>query len=136
MHLDEEAKYVQENRHIARRLTILLQRRRLLRERFTQEDYEECRKSAHELRKVFENEMLAETGNGFLLRALIDMQSACTNFVSAAGTKSANFRQDDELFRYHIVVLREVFAQRMRLIVAKFDLDVTPEVSEIINFAP
>lgn len=55
---DSDAQYLQDNRHIAERLMILLQRRRLLRDRVMDEDYEECRKSAHDLRKVFENEML------------------------------------------------------------------------------
>lgn len=133
---DEEANYLQTNRHIALRLTKLLQRRRLLRDRIGQEDYEECRKSAHQLRKVFENEMLAEQGNGFLLLAITDMQNACTTFVSAAGRNSENFRQDDELFRYHLVVLREIFAQRLGLIVDKFDLPVTPEVQQIVSYTP
>jgi len=132
---DEEAKYLQENRHIAERLIKLLQRRRLLRDRVTDEDYEECRESAHELRKVFENEMLAVTSGRFLLCALTDMQTACTNFVSAAGRNSVAFKKDDELFRYHLVVLREVFAQRVRMIVDRFDLQVTPEIQQVMDFA-
>ncbi|MGR0220873.1 hypothetical protein [Agromyces sp. ZXT2-6] len=133
---DEEANYIQANRHIAIRLTKLLQRRRLLRDRLNQEDYEECRRSAHELRKIFENEMLAENGAGFLLHAMTDLQNACTTFVSAAGRNSENFKRDDELFRYHLVVLREVFAQRMSLIVERFDLPISTEVQQIISFAP
>lgn len=93
-----------------------------------------CRKSAHDLRKVFESEMLAVRGRGFLLRALMGLQAACTSFVSAAGRKSEAFRRDDELFRYHLVVLREVFAQRVGLIVERFNLIVTPEIQEIIDF--
>jgi hypothetical protein len=133
---DDEARYLQDNHHIAERLIKLLQRRRLLRDRLMDEDYEECRESAHDLRKVFENEMLAITDGGFLLRAVTDMQTACTNFVSAAGRHSEAFRRDDELFRYHLVVLREVFAQRVKLIVEEFDLRVTPEVQAIIDFTP
>jgi len=133
---DEEAKYLQENRHIAERLVKLLQRRRLLRDRVMNEDYEECRKSAHDLRKVFENEMLAVTSGGFLFRALTDMQPACTNFVSAAGRKSAAFKEDDELFRYHLVVLREIFARRVSTIVDRFGLAVTPEIQQVMDFAP
>jgi hypothetical protein len=133
---DDEALYLQENHHIAERLIKLLQRRRLLRDRAIYEDHEECRESAHDLRKVFENEMLAVTDGGFLLRAITDMQTACTNFVSAAGRHSEAFRRDDELFRYHLVVLREVFAQRVRLIVETFDLQVTPEIQQVIDFAP
>ncbi|WP_137123472.1 hypothetical protein [Segeticoccus rhizosphaerae] len=133
---DDESRYIQDYRHIAERLVKLLQRRRLLRDRLLAEDYEECRESAHDLRKVFENEMLAVTDRGFLLAAITDMQTACTNFVSAAGRDSANFRRDDELFRYHLIVLREVFAKRLRLIVEKFDLQVTPEIQAVINFAP
>jgi hypothetical protein len=133
---DDEARYLQDNHHIAERLIKLLQRRRLLRDRVMDEDYEECRESAHDLRKVFENEMLAITDGGFLLRAITDMQTACTNFVSAAGRHSEAFRRDDELFRYHLVVLREVFAQRVKLIVERFDLRPTPEVQAIIDFTP
>lgn len=133
---DDEARYLQDNHHIAERLIKLLQRRRLLRDRLMDKDYEECRESAHDLRKIFENETLAITDGGFLLRAVTDMQSACTNFVSAAGRHSEAFRRDDELFRYHLVVLREVFAQRVKLIVEKFDLGVTPEVQAIIDFTP
>lgn len=132
--MDDEATYLADNRHIAERLMILLQRRRLLRDRIMDEDYEECRKSAHDLRKVFENEMLTVSGGGFLLRALMDLQVACTNFVSAAGQKSEAFRRDDDLFRYHLVVLREIFAQRVALIVEKFDLLITPEIQEMIDF--
>jgi hypothetical protein len=132
---DAEAKYLQDNRHIAERVLIFLQRRRLLRDRMMDEDYEECRKSAHELSKVFEGEMLTVEGKGFLFRALMDMQTACTNFVSAAGHKSQAFRGDDELFRYHLVVLREVFAQRVGLIVERFDLPATPEIQQIIERA-
>ncbi len=132
--MDDKATYLADNRHIAQRLMILLQRRRLLRDRIMDEDYEECRKSAHDLRKVFENEMLTVSGGGFLLRALMDLQAACTNFVSAAGRKSEAFRRDDDLFRYHLVVLREIFAQRVGLIVEEFDLLVTPEIQEVIDF--
>lgn len=133
---DDDARYLQDNHHIAERLVKLLQRRRLLRDRVMDEDYEECRESAHDLRKVFENEMLAVTDGGFLLRAITDMQTACTNFVSAAGRHSEAFRRDDELFQYHLTVLREIFARRVRLIVENFDLHVTPEIQQVMDYAP
>ncbi len=131
-----DATYLQDNRHIADRLMIRLVKPRLLRDRFSDEDYEECRKSADRLRKVFESEMLAIQDGGFLLRAVMDLQRACTNFVSAAGRKSEVFREDHELFRYHLTVLREVFAQRVTKIVETFDLQVPFEVQQIMDFRP
>lgn len=50
--------YLQNNRHIAQRLLVFLEDRRLLRERMTDEDQVHCRKSADALRNVIGNEML------------------------------------------------------------------------------
>lgn len=127
--------YLQNNRHIAERLLIFLEDRRLLRDRMGDEDQVFCRKSAAALRKVIENEMLNVQDGGFLLDVLRDLRRACTNFVSAAGPKSRAFEEDVALFQYHLQILREVFGQRVRRIVQEFDLRPTDEVREIMNFA-
>ncbi len=127
--------YLQNNRHIAERLLIFLEGRRLLLDRITGEDQVYCRKSADALRKVLENEMLNVKDGGFLLEALRDLRRACTNFVSAAGAESQAFKDDDLLFRYHLEILREAFALRVVRIVNEFDLRPTPEVQEIMSYA-
>jgi hypothetical protein len=126
--------YLQNNRHIAERLLVFLEDRRLLRDRMSDEDQVYCRKSADALRKVLENEMLNVQHGGFLLDALRELRRACTNFVSAAGPKSQAFKEDNALFQYHLEILREAFAQRVRRIVTEFDLRPTPEVQEIMDF--
>ena len=128
--------YLQNNRHIAERLLIFLEDRRLLRDRMSDEDQAYCRKSADALRKVLENEMLNVQNGGFLLDALRDLRRACTNFVSAAGPRSQAFKEDETLFRYHLDILREAFALRVRKIVMEFDLQPTPEIQHIMQFAP
>lgn len=128
--------YIADNRHIAERILVRLMRPRLLRDRLSDESYEACRKSADDLRHIFESEMLAIRGGGFLLRAVMDMQKACTNFVSAAGRKSEVFKGDDDLFRHHLTILREVFAQRVTAIVETFDLQAPAEIQQIMYFRP
>lgn len=128
--------YVTENRRIAERLLKLLQRRRLLHDRLSPEDEEYCRRSADDLRKVFEVEMLAFEGGGFLWDTLVTLQRACTMFVRAAGPKAKSFKQDNDLFLYHLVVLREIFAIRVGRVVEVFGLQVTPEIQAILDFRP
>lgn len=125
--------YLAENRQAAEHLLIFLQSRRILRDRVDYEQYEECRKSAHALRGVLEMQMLTVKGGGFLREALDDMQVACTKFVSAAGNKSINFKQDDELFQAALAVLRTVFAQRVASIVDTFGLHVNEQITAIIR---
>lgn len=127
--------YLQNNRHIAERLLVFLEDRRLLRERDILEDYVYCRKSADALRQVLGNEMLLVHDGGVLLDVLRDLRRACTNFVSAAGPKSQSFKDDDSLFRYHLEMLREVFGQRVRLVVEIFGLSPSPEIKQIIGFS-
>jgi galactokinase len=124
--------YIEQNRQAAENLMIFLQSRRLLRDRY-QEDFEECRKSAHTLRRVLENVMLTVKGRGMLLEALTDMQRACTAFVSAAGRKSENFKQDGELFTAAHRSMRLVFAHRVRLIVDVFELSANREIQAIME---
>lgn len=131
---DLDPTYIADNRRIAQRLLILLQRRRLFRDRFSDEDHQYCRKSAADLSKVLEAEMLTIEDGGYLQQVLTELQRACVIFVSAAGAKANNFRDDDELFRYHLNVLREVFAQRVGRIVDAFGLPVTPEIQNLIDF--
>lgn len=126
--------YIANNRRIAERLLILLQRRGLLQDRISDEDQEHCRRSADDLRRVFEAEMLLVEDGGFLLDILAALQRACTVFVRAAGPKAKSFKQDDELFRYHLVVLREVFAKHVGQVVDVFGLTVTPEIQAILRF--
>ena len=126
--------YLTQNRHRAQRLLILMQRRRLLRERFHEEDEEYCRRSAADLRQVLEAEMLAVADGGFLLTVLMELQRACTNFVRAAGGQAKNFKEDPELFQYHLVDLREVFAQRLERVLDTFQLPATDEIQQVISF--
>ncbi len=128
--------YLHDNRHIAERLLIFLEGRRLLRDRISDEEQVYCRKSANELRKILENEMLNVQGRGFLLEAIRDLRRACTNFVSAAGPNSRAFKDDEALFRYHLEILREAFAQRVKLIVDTFDLQPTADLQQIMDFSP
>lgn len=127
--------YLHDNRHIAERLMIFIEGRRLLRDRMTDEDQVYCRKSAQELRRILENEMLTVKGGGVLLDAIRDLRKACANFVSAAGPKSKAFKEDDVLFRYHLELLRETFAQRVTLVVDVFDLQPSTELEEIMQCA-
>jgi hypothetical protein len=62
---DLDQTYVTENRRYARRLLILLQTRRLLRDRFSDEDQEHCRRSADDLRMALQAEMLLIEDGGF-----------------------------------------------------------------------
>lgn len=126
--------YFQKNVRAAERLLIFLEDKRLLRERFSREDEEYCRRSADALRGVLEAEMLTVQGRGMLLSALQDMRRACTIFVTEAGPKAKWFEQDDQLFSHHLVILRTVFAQRVRLIAEEFELNPSAEVMQIINF--
>ena len=126
--------YFQMNLLIAQRLLIYLEDRRLLLGRFNAEDQEYCRRSADDLRGVLGGEMLAVRDGGMLLAALRDMRRACNIFVSAAGPEAKEFKTDDDLFSYHLVILRTVFAQRVGHIVEEFELDATDEVKQIIQF--
>lgn len=133
---DVEMQYIQQNLHLAERLLVFLQDRRLLRTRAHDEDFESCRESAQELRKVLEAELLAVRGKGFFFEALSDMQKACRIFVSAAGTNSQDFRRDPRLFVTHLNILRDVFSQRVRLIVERFDLTVSDELQALLDLSP
>ena len=88
---DTEARYIQQNLHVAERILIFLQDRRILRSRVHEEDFEECRISAMDLRRVLEAELLTVQDKGFLFIALSDMQKACRIFVDAAGSSSRTF---------------------------------------------
>ncbi|MFI6832803.1 hypothetical protein ACIBG5_37210 [Kribbella sp. NPDC050241] len=134
MTTDLDPTYIADNRRFAERMLILLQSRRLLRDRFSDEDQEYCRRSADDLRKALQAEMLAIEDGGYLLTVLTDLQRCCTTFVSAAGSKAKNFRHDHELFAFHLGMLREVFAQWVRHVVDGFALSVTPEIQEIMDF--
>lgn len=131
---DAEARYVADNSQVAEHALALLQDRRLLRERY-EEDYEECRLSAQDLRGTLGNLVLAVQNGGFLKAALQDMQRACTNFVTAAGKNSRRFYEDDQWFNENLNILRLIFAQRLRLIVISFDLVATSEIQQVIDYA-
>ncbi|MFD7023434.1 hypothetical protein [Promicromonospora sukumoe] len=130
---DAEAQYIQQNLHVAERLLIILQDRRLLRSRVHEEDFEECRKSAHELRKVLEAELLSMNNRGFLFTALSDMQGACRAFIDAAGSSSQNFRRDPNRFITQLNALRVVFSRQVRLVVERFELPVSWEMRDLLN---
>ena len=103
---DAERKYLLDNTAVARELLTRLERRRLLRDRSLDEDYELCRRSADELRGVLEELMVKVQDDGFLMDALREMQAVCTNFVSAAGIDSEVFWREHVLFWDHLAQLR------------------------------
>jgi hypothetical protein len=129
-----DANYLAKNRRIAERLLILLEDRRLLRERVRPEGRRECMMSAQTLRKVLENEMLTVSDKGFLLQDLRDLRTACTNFVSMAGPDATAFEDDEALFFHALTTLRAVFAQRLSRIIESFDLEVSEEIRDITSF--
>lgn len=132
-HENLNVQYVENNRQIAKRVLIFLEDRRVLTERIHIENFEECRRSAHDIRGLLQNELIAISGKGPLSVDLSDMQKACRNFVSAAGTNSVNFRRDGSLFNGHMTSLREIFAQRIRHIAEVFDESPGPQLQELLN---
>lgn len=131
---DVTLQYIADNRRQAERLLILLASRRILRERHSDEDFEHCRESAQRLRTALEGQMMALPESGFLEQILRDLQRACTNFVSAAGSHSKHFVADPALFRFHLDNLREGFALRLQRVVDVFGLRPEPEIQRIMAF--
>ena len=131
---DAERKYLLDNTAVARELLTRLERRRLLRDRSLDEDYELCRRSADELRGVLEELMVKVQDDGFLMDALREMQAVCTNFVSAAGIDSEVFWREHVLFWDHLAQLRDVFARNVGLVVTEFNLRPTSNIGQVIAY--
>lgn len=127
--------YIQKNRKVVDDLLIILGSRELLTQDVFREEYEECRKSAQKLRPRLEALMLSVQDGGMLLKALKDMQSACTAFVRTAGSYSEEFYRDHALFEVSLRNLRRVYGQRLELLVEAFHVIPPPEIQRIISAA-
>lgn len=130
-----DANYVAATRHIVDRLLILLDGKLILTDDPHREDPENCRESAQDLRGVLTAEMLLLAKGGPLLEDLRALRMVCENFVKAAGQNSARFGSDPSLFWHHLTVLRELFSQRLGILVDEYGVVVTPRLQALIDLA-
>lgn len=128
--------YIVDSRRHSERILTVLEDRRLFRDRANIEDCEFCRRSAQEIRRILEAQMLTIEAGGFLREMLGDLRRACGIFVDAAGRDAIHFRNDFQLFEDHLRELRIAVAQRVTRIVDEFELTVSQEIQRVMDYRP
>jgi hypothetical protein len=124
--------YVASNQDLARRVIVFLEPRRVLSESPQREDYEHCRLSAYDIKNFLTLEIMNVKAGGPLEVSFKRMRSACLAFDSAAGTNSANFSRDPDLFQACLTAFRDAMGTQIGWLAATFNIQLEPELQAIV----
>jgi hypothetical protein len=122
--------YIQSSRSIAQRVLVFLEGRRVLHGSRSADDEDHCRRSADEIRRRLEPEIVA--GSGPLQDCLRKMRRAAVLFVGHAGPDARHFTNHPAEFRDALDALRDAFGPEVGWLASSYGIDIEPQLAEII----
>jgi hypothetical protein len=124
--------WIPSDQDLARRIVLFLEDRRVLYATEGREDFEACRRSAHEIRSILTLELMNTSAGGHLEATLKRMRAASRAFVDAAGMKSTNFKKDGSYFTACLQAYRDVIGRELGLLALDYKLPLPPALQAIV----
>lgn len=124
---------VPDDRDVARRVLLFLEDRRVLTQDPSREDYEGCRKGAQKIRNYVDVELGNTQEGGPLEHCLRRMRTASAAFITAAGQKSVDFKDDHSYFVSTLEAYRDTLATQIAQVSYEHKLQVPHDLQPLLH---